>query len=56
MGGTEPANLWDSISRGSWWVCCYCCSVTKSCPTLRDPMDYSTPGFSVLHHYGPLHQ
>ena len=26
-----------------------CCSVPKSCPTLCDPMDYSTPGFSVLH-------
>ena len=22
-----------------------CCSVTKSCPTLCDPMDYNTPGF-----------
>ena len=21
--------------------------VTQSCPTLKDPMDYSTPGFSV---------
>ena len=25
-----------------------CCSVTKSCPTLCDPMDCSTPGFPVL--------
>ena len=25
-------------------------SVTKSCPTVWDPMDYSTPGFHVLHH------
>ena len=24
--------------------------VTKSCPTLCDPMDCSTPGFPVLHH------
>ena len=23
--------------------------VPKSCPTLYDPMDYSTPGFPVLH-------
>ena len=30
-------------------LCC-CCSVTKSCPTLWDPMDCSTPGFSVHHH------
>ena len=27
-----------------------CCSVNKSCPTLCDPMDCSTPGFPVLHH------
>ena len=29
---------------------CCCCSVTKSYPTLCDPMDRSTPGFPVLHH------
>ena len=27
-----------------------CCSVTQSYPTLCDPMDCSTPGFSVLHY------
>ena len=27
-----------------------CCSVAQSCPTLCDPMDCSTPGFSVLHY------
>ena len=26
-----------------------CCSVTKSCPPLCDPMDCSTPAFPVLH-------
>ena len=26
------------------------CSVTKSCPTLCDPMDCSMPGFPVLHY------
>ena len=26
---------------------CGCCLVTKSCPTLCDPMDYSPPGSSV---------
>ena len=26
-----------------------CCSVTQSCLTLCNPMDWSTPGFSVLH-------
>ena len=30
-------------------LCCYCCSVTKLCLTLCNPMDYSTPGFPVLH-------
>ena len=37
------------MSRNSsccWWWC----SVTKSCPGLCDPMDGSTPGFSVLHY------
>ena len=31
---------------------CHCgrCSVTKSCPTLCDPMDCSAPGFPVLHY------
>ena len=27
-----------------------CCSVTKSCPTLCDPMNCATPGFPVLHY------
>ena len=31
------------------WGCC-CCSVAKLCLTLSDPMDYSTPGFPVLHY------
>ena len=26
-----------------------CCSTAKLCPTLRNPMDCSMPGFSVLH-------
>ena len=33
-----------------------CCSVTKSCPTLCDPMDCTIPGFSVLHHLPKLAQ
>ena len=28
----------------------HCCSVTKLCPTLSDPMDCSMPGFRVLHY------
>ena len=35
----------------TWIIANRCCSsVTKSCPTLCDPRDYSTPGFPVLHH------
>ena len=33
-----------------------CCSVAQSCPTPCDPMDYSTPGFPVLHHLPELAQ
>ena len=32
----------------SEYITC-CCSVTKSCPSLCNPMDCSTPGFPVLH-------
>ena len=34
----------------------YCCSVTKSYPTLCDPMNCSTPGFPVLHYFPELAQ
>ena len=39
--------LWEFVS-----FCCttHCCSVTKSCLTLWDPMDCSTPGSPVLHY------
>ena len=33
-----------------------CCSVDQSCPILCDPMDWSTPGFPVLHHLPELPQ
>ena len=33
-----------------------CCSVAKSCLTLCDPMDCSTPGFPVLHYFMELAQ
>ena len=32
------------------WTSCSCCSVTKSCPTLCNAMNHSTPGFPVLHY------
>ena len=31
-----------------------CCSVTQLCPALWNPMDYSTPGFLVLHYLNDL--
>ena len=27
-----------------------CCSIAKSCPTLCDPMNCSTPGFPIIHY------
>ena len=41
---TSPKGHQCLVHRES---CCW--SVTKSCLTLCDPMDYSTPGSSVLH-------
>ena len=38
--------------------CCYCCSVAKSCLTLCNSMDCSTPVFPVLHYlpeFGQTH-
>ena len=34
------------LTQGAWMTCC---SVAQSCPTICDPMDYSTPGFPVLY-------
>ena len=36
------------MGLGGGSQCCF--SVAKSCPTLCDPMDCSTPGFPVHHH------
>ena len=36
--------------------CCCCCSVAKSCSTLCNPMNCSTPGFPVLHYLPKLAQ
>ena len=36
------------IRHSCWFLSC-CCTVPKSGPTLCDPMDYSTPGYTVLH-------
>ena len=40
-----------SLSRVCVCVCvCACLSVAQLCLTLCDPIDYSTPGFPVLHY------
>ena len=47
---------WASEILAGWMDCppssgcsSVCCSVARPCPTLYNPMDYSTPGFPVLH-------
>ena len=44
--------------KGLKWenVCYMCCSITKSCPALCDPMDCSTPGFPALHYLSEFAQ
>ena len=47
-----PPNKDDVKPKTSIKLCC--CSVTQSCSTLCNPMDYSMPGFPVLHHLRSL--
>ena len=47
-----PEHTANSIG---YWSCC-CCSVTQLCPTVCDPVDYSTPDFPVLHYLPELAQ
>ena len=59
-GQTFPPLQWPDASVGCHQegaltleempLFCCCCSVTKSCLTLCNPMDCGTPGFLVLHH------
>ena len=55
---TEQSKSWQCLLSAwiawmpysSWWemglkTCC--CSITKLCTTLCNPMDYNTPGFSI---------
>ena len=49
-GGINIMNLLSSSPISNWdspLPCC--CSVAKLHPSIRDSMDYSMPGFSVLH-------
>ena len=50
--GTRDADGKNHFLQSTWLhpdikraLCCYCCSVVKSCLTLCHPMDCSTPGF-----------
>ena len=44
------------LGRKAMTKLCCCCSVTKLWLTLCNPMDYSMPGFPVLHHLPELAQ
>ena len=50
--GLDPGLLYWAFDI-CWDICC---SVTQSCLTLCDPMDYSTSGFPVLYHLPELAQ
>ena len=50
-GMTPSIPFWENGNILLGRICC-CCSVAKSCPTLCDPMDCSTPGLPV-HHQKP---
>ena len=48
---TSEIYLWGVCVCVCVCVCLVCfCPVTKSCQTLRNPIDHSTPGSSVLHY------
>ena len=47
---TEGAMIyWRSSKNRFPFYMSWCCSLAQSCPTLCNSMDYSTPGFPVLH-------
>ena len=51
----------DCWWASGWWLVSErpthcCCLVTKSCPTLCDPMDCGSPGFPLLHYLPELAQ
>ena len=48
-------SAWRSVGLWSPSIFQYrCCSITKSCPTVCDPMDCSMPSFPVLQHFQNL--
>ena len=52
----EYLGLYILLVGRNRWACC--CLVVKSCPTLHDPMDQSTPGPPIFHclpEFGLIH-
>ena len=54
--GMPRKYLWALLQEPRHHPGCCCCSVAQLCPTLWDPVDHTTPGFSVLHHLLELAQ
>ena len=52
--GSSLVVTWGGVGWG--WGVMGCCSVSQSCPTLCDPMVFSTPGFPVFYHFLKLAQ
>ena len=48
LGKRPSFSLVRTLDTSEWRHLC-CCSVAKSCPTLRVAIDCSMPGFPVLH-------
>ena len=45
------AKIWEiAMVNKKWTLICNSCSHTKLCPTLCDPMNWSMPGFPILHY------
>ena len=47
---TKTAEMVNKRMRKYWIHLAIWCSVAQLCPTLRNPMDCSTPGFWVFHY------
>ena len=55
-GTQQPSFLGGAVFTQNFLSSHCCCSVTKLCPTLCDPMDCSTTGFPILHQLPELAQ
>ena len=57
--GNSGWRVRHSVLLGNWWnrfLDCCCCSVSKLCLTLCNPMDYSTSTYPVLQYLRELAQ